>query len=194
MYGTYTGILSTKTPVPSKMCHWIEAVCDYTVPMEIPIKRGFELRNLLRSDGAMPLHFNSKTLSYESRISEPSFRLLKKFFMALPVLLLVGTSTFAQSTISVSISPQRAGLTVGQSTSFTASVTNDVGSAGVSWTASSGGTLSGQSTAAASFSAATAGVYTITATSVDNPSISVTNWSKRLRAASRDRQSYSLAQ
>ena len=86
--------------------------------------------------------------------------------MALPVLLLVGTSTFAQSTISVSISPQRAGLTVGQSTSFTASVTNDVGSAGVSWTVSSGGTLSGQTTAAASFSATTAGVYTITATSI----------------------------
>ena len=114
----------------------------------------------------MPLHFNSKTLNYESRISESGFRFLKNLFMALPVLLLVGTSTFSQSTISVSISPQRAGLTVGQSTSFTASVTNDVGSAGVSWTASSGGTLSGQTTVAASFSAATSGVYTITATSI----------------------------
>ena len=114
----------------------------------------------------MPLHFNSKTLNYESRISESGFRFLKNLFMALPVLLLVGTSTFSQSTISVSISPQRAGLTVGQSTSFTASVTNDVGSAGVSWTASSGGTLSGQTTVAASFNAATAGVYTITATSI----------------------------
>ncbi|MGC2331271.1 MAG: hypothetical protein WA581_07455, partial [Candidatus Acidiferrales bacterium] len=47
----------------------------------------------------------------------------------------------------------------------TATVTNDVGAAGVSWSVSAGGTLTGQTTTAATFSAATAGVYTVTATS-----------------------------
>ncbi len=69
------------------------------------------------------------------------------------------------SNITVSISPIRGGLTLGQKLQFTATVPNDAGSAGVSWTVS-GGTLTGQTTSAASFSAASAGVYTITATSV----------------------------
>ena len=66
----------------------------------------------------------------------------------------------------ITLAPQQSGVTVTQQAPFTASVTNDIGSAGVSWTASAGGTLSGQTTTAASFSAATAGVYTITATSI----------------------------
>jgi Putative Ig domain len=78
--------------------------------------------------------------------------------------------------VSVTLSPKRGGVSVTQKAPFVASVTNDVGSAGVSWTASAGGTLSGQTTAAASFSTATAGVYTITATSVADvtKSVSVT--------------------
>jgi Putative Ig domain len=74
--------------------------------------------------------------------------------------------TLTISNIGVTLSPKQGGVTVTQRASFTASVTNDVGSAGVSWTVSAGGTLSGQTTTTASFSAATAGVYTITATSI----------------------------
>ena len=72
------------------------------------------------------------------------------------------------SAISVSITPVRGGLTVGQSLALTATVTNDVGTAGVTWTVS-GGTLSNPTTTAATYVAPnTAGVYTITATSVAN--------------------------
>ena len=92
--------------------------------------------------------------------------LSKRLFIALPIFLLAAVTTFAQSTISVSVSPQRDGLTVGQTLSFTATVANDIGGAGVSWTVTSGGTLSGQTTKTASFSSASAGVYTITATSI----------------------------
>src|ERR1700680_861871 len=114
--------------------------------------------------------FNFKAVIYERRISESRLHLSlsKRLFMALPLCLLAHVTTFAQSTISVHVSPQRAGLTVGQTLSFTATVTNDVGSAGESWTVSAGGTLSGQTTTTASFSAASAGVYTITATSIAN--------------------------
>ncbi len=69
------------------------------------------------------------------------------------------------SNISVSITPKRGGLTLNQSLRFTAVVSNDVGSAGVSWSATAG-TVTGQTTTASSFSASSAGVYTITATSV----------------------------
>lgn len=77
--------------------------------------------------------------------------------------------------ISVAVSPKRGGVTTGQHLPFTATVTNDVGSAGVSWTVSTSGALANQTTSAASFSAATAGVYTITATSIadNNKSASV---------------------
>ena len=68
--------------------------------------------------------------------------------------------------ISVTLSPKLGGVTVGQQLQFTATVTNDVGPAGVSWKVTAGGTLSGQTTSTASFSSVTAGVYTITATSI----------------------------
>ncbi len=68
--------------------------------------------------------------------------------------------------VSVSLSPKRGGATVTQKIQLTATVTNDVGAAGVTWSVSAGGTLSGQTSTVDSFSAATAGVYTITATSV----------------------------
>jgi hypothetical protein len=76
------------------------------------------------------------------------------------------TLTIAASNVSVSASPKRGSATLNQVLALTATVTNDVGSAGVSWSVTAGGTLTGQTTSAASFSAATPGIYTITATSV----------------------------
>jgi putative Ig domain-containing protein len=78
--------------------------------------------------------------------------------------------------ISVALSPKRGGVTTGQHLPFAATVTNDVGAAGVNWTVSTGGTLASQTTGTASFSAATAGVYTVTATSIadNNKSASAT--------------------
>ena len=68
--------------------------------------------------------------------------------------------------VSVTISPKRGGLTLSQTMPFTATVTNDVSSAGVTWSASSG-TFSAQSTSAATYVAPnSAGVVTVTATSV----------------------------
>src|SRR5216683_2105529 len=122
--------------------------------------------------------FNLKTVICERRISESRLHLSlsRRLFLALPLFLLATVTTFAQSAISVRVTPQRAALTVGQTLSFTATVTNDVGSKGVSWTASAGGTLNGQTATTASFSAASAGVYMITATSIAdvNKSVSAT--------------------
>jgi hypothetical protein len=71
--------------------------------------------------------------------------------------------------ISVSISPVRGGAVVSQSIGFAASVQNDVGSAGVTWTSSSG-SFSTKSTTAATFVApSTTGNVTVTATSVADP-------------------------
>ncbi|HWY05840.1 MAG TPA: putative Ig domain-containing protein [Candidatus Acidoferrales bacterium] len=67
--------------------------------------------------------------------------------------------------ISVSISPRRGAVATNQLLALTATVTGDIASAGVSWAVSTGGLLSGQSTSKASFSSATAGAYTVTATS-----------------------------
>ena len=73
--------------------------------------------------------------------------------------------TLTVSNISVSLSPKLGGVAVGQQLLFTAVVTNDIGAAGVTWTVTTGGTLTGQTTTTASFSSASAGVYTIIATS-----------------------------
>ena len=68
--------------------------------------------------------------------------------------------------VSVSLTPVRGGAVTGQTVLFIASVQNDVGAAGVTWT-SSGGSFSSKSTTAASFVAPNAtGNVTITATSV----------------------------
>jgi Putative Ig domain len=75
------------------------------------------------------------------------------------------TLTITSLVVSVSISPRQGGVTEGQQLAFTASVTNDVGAAGVTWSVTSGGTLSGKTTTAATFSATSAGIYTVTATS-----------------------------
>ncbi len=74
------------------------------------------------------------------------------------------TSTAAAGNISVTISPKRGGVTISQTLLFTATVKNDVGAAGVTWS-TTGGTLTGQTATAASFSSATAGTFTITTTS-----------------------------
>jgi len=73
---------------------------------------------------------------------------------------------------AVSVSPKRGGVTVNQLLQLTATVVNDVGNAGVHWSVSAGGTFAQQTTTGATFSAATAGVYTITATSNANGSAS----------------------
>jgi len=67
--------------------------------------------------------------------------------------------------ISVSISPRRGAVATNQLLALTATVTSDIASAGVNWSVSTGGLLSGQSTSKASFSSATAGVYIVTAIS-----------------------------
>ena len=74
------------------------------------------------------------------------------------------TSTLAGGNSSVTISPRRGGITTTQTLPFTATVTNDVGGAGVTWSMT-GGTLTGQTLTGATFSSTTAGVFTITAKS-----------------------------
>jgi hypothetical protein len=69
------------------------------------------------------------------------------------------------SPISVALTPTRGGLVTAQSLNFTATVTNDVGGQGVTWT-TTGGTFSVQAATTATFVApATAGSITVTATS-----------------------------
>ena len=76
------------------------------------------------------------------------------------------TQAVSSGNVSVTISPKRGGLTISQTMPFTATVTNDVGSAGVTWSAS-GGSFSTQSTGGATFVApSSAGIVTVTATSV----------------------------
>jgi len=70
----------------------------------------------------------------------------------------------AATTIAVSVSPVRAGVTVKQPLHLTASVGNDSSNSGVTWS-SSGGSLRNQTASSVTFTATDAGVYTITATS-----------------------------
>jgi len=68
--------------------------------------------------------------------------------------------------VSVALTPLRGGAVTGQSVTFTATVQNDVGSAGVTW-ATSVGAFSGQNTTSATLTAPNAtGNVTVTATSV----------------------------
>jgi len=68
--------------------------------------------------------------------------------------------------ISVSITPVRGGMIISQSSSFTAALQNDVGLAGVTWTATSGSFSSQGKTTATYVAPNAAGNVTITATSV----------------------------
>jgi hypothetical protein len=86
----------------------------------------------------------------------------------------VNFTVTASAPISVAVSPNLGGATITQQIQLTASVTNDIGTDGVSWSVTAGGTLTGQTTTVASFSAATAGVYTITATSIADHTQSAT--------------------
>src|SRR5258708_2206865 len=70
------------------------------------------------------------------------------------------------SNITVSIGPKRGGLTTSQTQVFTATVTNDVGSAGVTWTKTGGGSFANQTPTSVPFSSAAAGPFTIPATSI----------------------------
>jgi hypothetical protein len=73
--------------------------------------------------------------------------------------------------MSVSLTPARGGLTLSQSLPFTATVQNDVSSAGVTWSTTGGGSFSTTSTTAASYVAPNAaGSVTVTATSISDPS------------------------
>ncbi len=88
------------------------------------------------------------------------------------------TVTAAGSNASVSLTPKRGGVPVSQTLSFTATVTNDVGSAGVTWSVTGSnctgiacGTFTNvatPSTSATYNAPSTGGVYTVTATSVAN--------------------------
>jgi hypothetical protein len=70
------------------------------------------------------------------------------------------------SQISVTLTPKRGGLTLGQPLNLAATVANDIGSTGVTWTASTG-TFSAQTAATATYVApASPGSITVTATSI----------------------------
>jgi hypothetical protein len=76
--------------------------------------------------------------------------------------------------IAVTLNVNFGGATTTQLIQLTANVTNDIGSDGVRWSVSSGGTLIRQTKTVASFSATAAGVYSVTATSVADDTKSAT--------------------
>jgi hypothetical protein len=67
--------------------------------------------------------------------------------------------------VSVTLTPKRGGLTELQSLGFTATVVNDVGGAGVTWSATAGSVSSQSATSAVYVAPTTPGVVTVTATS-----------------------------
>jgi hypothetical protein len=85
-----------------------------------------------------------------------------------------GGGSSSKPVVSVSLSPSTAqSIDQGQKIQFTASVTNDTASAGVTWTQTGQGSLSSQTTTGATFNAPTsgaAGSATVTATSVADTS------------------------
>ncbi|HKV62852.1 MAG TPA: hypothetical protein VJO16_13115 [Candidatus Acidoferrum sp.] len=89
----------------------------------------------------------------------------------------------SKTALSVTISPKRGGLTVSQSLPVTATVLNDIGAAGVTWSASgascsgaSCGTFTNVTSASATYVApVAAGIYSIIATSVANVTKSASN-------------------
>jgi hypothetical protein len=67
--------------------------------------------------------------------------------------------------VSVILTPKRGGLTVSQSLGFAATVANDLGSAGVTWSATAGSFSNQSATSAVYVAPVTPGVITVTATS-----------------------------
>jgi hypothetical protein len=78
---------------------------------------------------------------------------------------LLPSVALADDVATVSVSPTLGGLTTSQTQVFNATVRNDLGGAGVTWTAT-GGSLANQTTTSVTFSSAAAGPFTITATSI----------------------------
>lgn len=84
------------------------------------------------------------------------------------------TITSSGNAVTVALTPQLGGLALGQSLNFTATVTNDVGAAGVMWSATTG-TFSAQTTTTATYVAANSpGSVTVTATSIADGTKSAT--------------------
>jgi Fibronectin type III domain len=86
----------------------------------------------------------------------------------------VASASTPAANISVSITPSRGGLTVSQTLNVSAVVANDVGGKGVSWTASTGSFTAQSATSATYVAPGTAGVITITATSIVDNTRSIT--------------------
>ena len=76
------------------------------------------------------------------------------------------TITVAASNISVSLTPARGGIAVGQSLNFAATVANDVNSDGVTWSATAGSFKNQTAASAVYVAPSSAGAITVTATSV----------------------------
>jgi len=128
---------------------------------------------------------NFKPVTCEKRNFKSFLRLSlsKRLFLPLAFFLFGAVTTLAQSNISVSVSPKNGGLTLGQTLSLVATVSNDSSNKGVSWGASGSscsGVTCGTFSSATSASGAsdtytaplTAGIYTITATSVADITVS----------------------
>jgi Fibronectin type III domain len=86
----------------------------------------------------------------------------------------VASASTPAANISVTITPSRGGLTVSQTLNLSAVVVNDVGAKGVTWTASSGSFTAQTATSATYMAPGTAGVVTITATSIVDNTRSIT--------------------
>jgi IPT/TIG domain/Chitobiase/beta-hexosaminidase C-terminal domain len=82
----------------------------------------------------------------------------------------ITSAQFQAEQAAVSVTPLRGGATVGQQVQLNAALEDGLNAAGVVWSVSGGGTLTEQTATSASFSAATAGVYTVTATSAADSS------------------------
>jgi hypothetical protein len=76
------------------------------------------------------------------------------------------TITISTSNLSLGLTPARGGLTVGQSLNFTAMLANDVNQAGVTWSAAAGFFKNQTANSTVYVAPASAGVITVTATSV----------------------------
>jgi hypothetical protein len=91
---------------------------------------------------------------------------------------LTGCGGSSGPSIGVSVSSSSSGIDQAQTATLTATVTNDSKSAGVQWSVSGGGTLSGQTTTSATYIAPTsvtsAFTATVTATSITDPTKSAT--------------------
>jgi len=99
--------------------------------------------------------------------------------ITLLMLSLSGCGGTASQSIGISLtSPNAGGIDQGQKASITAAVTNDGKSAGVQWSVSSDGTLSGQTTTSATYNAPVSVtktfLATVTATSMTDPTKSST--------------------